>query len=174
MARFLLGLVTGAIVGIAGFIAVNAARPPDLPPDSPVSGRPLAEIHIEQTLLNEQLAAAADMFQPFSDVRAEMRPPSEVVLTGKYTIDNPLPIAIYPRVTVKVGAHAGRLTLYVSQIDIGNINIPRAMVDSLISSIEQQAASSLNEWIAGGISDSQMNVRAVRMSDAYLIVELSR
>lgn len=174
MARFLLGLIAGALVGVAGFIIITATQPPDLPSGSATSGKPLAEIRVEQTLLNEQLAAAAASLEPFSDARAELRAPGDIILTGKYPIDAPIPITIYPRITVQVGAQAGRLTLYVSQIDVGNLNIPRAVAQGLIDGIENRAADELNQWIARSMAGAQMTVRAVRVSDTYLIVELSR
>lgn len=174
MPRFLLGLIAGALVGVAGFILITATRPPDAPPGSVTSGKPLAEIRIEQTLLNEQLAAAAASLEPFSEARAELRAPGDIILTGKYPIDAPIPITIYPRITLQVGAQAGRLTLYVSQIDVGNLNIPRAVVQGLIDGIENRAAGELNQWIARSLAGAQMTVRAVRVSDTYLIVELSR
>jgi len=174
MARFLFGLIAGALVGVAGFVVITATRPPDLPPGSVTSGKPMAEIRVEQALLNEQLAAVASSLEPFSDVRAEVRAPGEIVLTGKYPIDAPIPITLYPRITLQVGAQAGRLTLYVSQIDVGNLNIPRAVVQGLIDGIEERAAGELNQWIARSMAGAQMTVRAVRVSDTYLIVELSR
>ena len=174
MARFLVGLIAGALVGVAGFVFITATRPPDVPPGSVSSGKPLAEIRVEQALLNEQLSANAAAFQPFSDVRAEVQAPSEVVVTGKYPIETFTTITVYPRITLQVGVQAGQITIHVAQIDVGNVNVPRETVQTLIDGIEMQAANELNQLIARSIAGTQMTVRAVRVSDSYLIVELGR
>jgi hypothetical protein len=179
MFKFLIGLILGVIAGAVAVLIFTAMGSTGNPFTTPalMPGQAVVHISVDEAYLNQQLTAVMATQPGFTDAnpKLDLREPNVAALTASIEANvGGNTVQARPTVMLQFGAENNRVRVKVTGVNLGAMNIPRALIQSQLDTLERTVEDQANRAITNGLSGTGLKVIAVSASATSMLVDLGQ
>jgi uncharacterized protein YpmS len=181
MLRFILGLVSGVVVGalaVFAFVALGSnGNPVDSNSPTLPSGTGVVHISVDASYLNQELSTLLATQPQFSDAQPELalKSPNVAVLTANLPVDvGGRTLKVRPTVTMQFTVENGEVKTNVTNISLGVISVPTSLIKPQIDQMESMLESSANRALNSALSGSGLKLYGVSTTPDALTMDLGQ
>ena len=180
MIRFIFGLIIGIILGALAvfvFVALGSTRTPVNNNPLPSPGGAVIHVSVDSSFLNQELNNMLADQPQFSDAKPqlELKSPNAAALTANLPVDvNGRTLKVRPTVTMQFQVVDGKIQTHVTNINLGAISVPTALVKPQIDQMESLFESSVNRAVTSALAGSGLKLYSVSTSSDALTVDLGQ
>jgi hypothetical protein len=177
MLKFLVGLIFGLIIGAVAvfvFSTLGSAATP-LGSTSAVPGKGVLHVTVDQSYINEKLAAVLASQPQFNDAKAQVKfqAPNSAQVAADVQIDVAgNTIKARPTVTLQFSVAGGRIRTKVTGANLGVLNLPVALFQGPIDQLNQVMEDQVNTAVTDALSGTGLKVINVGSTNTGLVVDL--
>ncbi len=173
----LLGIVLGTIVVLLMSRIGGAAYAFQLPPTPTQTSSPTmtptpksaVSIIMNETYVNalvrSQMADNPNVTNPVVD----LRPPNLALVT--LTMRLPGGLSVRPTATIAFVVQNNRIIVNIQRVDVGNINVPRVLIENQLLALQTQLENQLNQ-VTHPLDSSILELNRISATETELTVDL--
>ncbi|HEY3343176.1 MAG TPA: hypothetical protein VGK81_14205 [Anaerolineae bacterium] len=180
MLRFILGLVSGIVVGavaVFAFVTLGSSNSPLVNSSAVAPGGGVVHVTVAASYLNQELNTLLAAQPGFADAKPQLvlRSPNVAALTANLPVDlNGTTLTVRPTVTMQFLVQNGEIKTNVTSIGLGVISVPASLVKPQIDQMESALESSANRALTNALAGSGLKLYNVSTSPAALTMDLGQ
>jgi uncharacterized protein YpmS len=180
MLRFISGLVSGIILGalaVFAFVTLGSSNNAATTNTTTTAGSGVVHVTVDAGYLNQELSTMMATQPEFSDAQPQLalKSPNVAVLTANLPVDlNGTTLKVRPTVTIQFSVENGQVKTNVTNINLGALKVPTALIQPQIDQMESMLESSANRALNSALAGSGLQLYNVSTSPAALTMDLGQ
>lgn len=173
MKTFIVGLLIGLVLGVAGLLFVSASNHYNraIPPPAPSGDQPVVQVVVDESYLGQHVVSALAESPEYSDPVLDVREPNLALLSITTDLNG---TRVRPTVTMRMGVHDGLVLIDVVKVDVGGLNVPLRLVEPQVARLEQSLEGRINTMIAERLIGNDLWLAQVTTSETTLVADLGQ
>ncbi len=178
MIHFILGLIIGILLGALAVVAFTLLGSTDnslLYGPLPAPGNAVVHITVDASYLNQELNTLVTSQPQLADSHPQLalRSPNAAEVAADVPVDvNGRTLRVRPTVTLQFQVQDGKLSTHVTNINLGTMSVPTALVKPQIDQVENLLQDSVNRTITGALAGTGLKLYNVTTSPTAMTVDL--
>ncbi len=178
MIRFIFGLIIGILLGaltVFAFTMLGGVPNSTLYGPLPGPGTAVVQVTVDARYLNQELNTLVTSQPGMADSQPQLalQAPNVMIFTAGVPIQlSGQTLTVRPTVTMQVQVQDGKITTHVTNISLGPISVPTALVKPQIDQMEGLLQNGVNRAVSSTLAGSGLTLYSVSTSPSAMTVDL--